>query len=124
MGSTSEFLTKTDQIDPYDSSFDGARRFARYGQPGTFWEFGFALYPNREDLIISERLDEELGPMVTHQVYQYSMGQLANGSTGFSFVYSVFVFSILLSTPFMEEYSKGFNSLNHFHMQTIRAAPP
>ena len=116
-----ELLTQADEIDPYDSSFDNARRFARYGSPGTFWEFGFAVYPRRDDLTISERMDEHLGPLVTHQLYEYSAGQLSDGSTGFCFVYSVFVFSTLLSTPFIEEYLRGFNSLNHFQMQNVRA---
>jgi hypothetical protein len=55
--------------DPYDSAFDSARYYARYGIGQNKWQEGYAFYPEREDLEISIRHDE-FGPIVNRQLYE------------------------------------------------------
>lgn len=113
-----ELLLVNTDIDPYDSVFDPARRYARFAPTGIEWEIGYALYPRRDDLNISERVDE-FGPLVTHQLYEYSIGRLLSGDVGFCFIYRQHIFACNLSSPSLKEYISGFNSINEMKMRRI-----
>ena len=113
-----ELLLCINDINPYDPIFDKARNYARYASPGTLWEMGYALYARREDLIISQRVDEH-GPLITHQLYQYEFGRMFSGDFGFCFVYRQHVFACNLSSPSLTEYVVGFNSRNQMRMTQV-----
>jgi hypothetical protein len=113
-------LFATDDIDPYASTFNRARQFARYGGGSPSWEFAMGTYPRADDLIISERVDEH-GPLVTHQLYQYQLGQMFSRDIGFCFMYRTHLFACNLSNPSITEYLSGFNSRNSFQLQRIVA---
>lgn len=110
-------LCKTD-VNPYDSIFDNARNYARYASPGTSWEMGYALYPRREDLSISQRVDE-YGHLITHQLYQYEFGRMFSGDFGFYFAYRQHIFACNLTSPSLKEYVVGFNLMNYTKMTRI-----
>jgi len=112
-----ELLLLTDG-DPYDPIFNAARIYTRYAPTGTFWEMGYALYPRREDLNISEKLDK-YGLLTTHQLYQYSIGKLFSGDVGFCFIYRQHIFACNLSSPTLAEYINGFNRVNEMKMTRI-----
>jgi hypothetical protein len=65
-------------MDPYSSVFDAARNLARYGSGESEWQVGYALYPERKDLEISTRYDEQ-GPLVNRQLYEFGVGILPSG---------------------------------------------
>ena len=111
-------LFERDKVDPYASQFDAARMYARYGNHGMRWQMGYAVYPNKSDLVISTRFDE-FGPLTTHQLYQCSMGRMLSGDFGICFVYRTHVFSCNLSSPSHIEYVSGFNRLNGFDMKLV-----
>lgn len=113
-----ELLLCTTDVNPYDPIFDSAREYARYASPGTSWEMGYAVYPRREDLNISQRVDE-YGPLVTHQLYQYELGRMFSGDCDFCFVYRQHIFACNLSSPSLTEYITGFNSMNQMRMTRI-----
>ena len=113
-----ELLLYIADVNPYEPVFDKARNYARYASPGTSWEMGYALYPKREDLIISQRVDE-YGPLITHQLYQYEFGRMFSGDFGFCFVYRQHIFACNLTSPSLTEYVVGFNSRNEMRMTRI-----
>ena len=65
-----ELLLLSNEPDPYDSQFDNARKFARSPIIGAAWQMAYGVYPKPDDLIISQR-EDEISPLVTHQLYQY-----------------------------------------------------
>jgi hypothetical protein len=109
-------LTLAPELDPYSPQFDAARRFARFAKPGSSWDLGYALWPDRSSLHLSERTDE-VGPLITHQLYEYSLGRLASQHIAFYFAYRTHLFSCNLSAPSLIEYQSGFNAQNHVQVQ-------
>ena len=73
-----EILLTSDGHDSYDSRFDSAREFARWPSVGATWSMAYGVYPRPEDLIVAERQDE-FGPLLTHQLYQYEIGAMKSG---------------------------------------------
>lgn len=114
-----EALIFSGKFDPYQSEYNGARRFARYADPGSYWDLGYAVYPKREDLIISERFDE-YGSILKHQIYQYEIGQMSNGDLIFNFVFRNHIFACSLTSPSIEGYVTGFNLLNPIQMNIFK----
>jgi hypothetical protein len=104
-------LSSTEEIDPYDPKFNPARQFSRYSSGSATWEMAYGHYPKKQDLIISERVDE-YGPLTTHQLYQYELGQMLSRDIGFCFVYRTHIFACNLSGPSILEYMTGFNNRN------------
>jgi hypothetical protein len=98
---------------PYSPLFDAARRCARYGEGCTEWDVAWGIYPNRNDLYISSRVDE-FGLLDTHQIYQWGIGRMASGDVILSFVFVQCVFACNLSRPSIMEYLLGFNARNSF----------
>lgn len=113
-----ELLLWNNEVNPYDCRFNDARNYARYAATGTSWEMGYAIYPRREDLNISQRFDE-YGCLITHHLYQYEIGQMFGGDFCFCFIYRQHIFVCNLSSPSLREYITGFNSLNSFSMARI-----
>ena len=107
-------------IDPYDSKFDAARTHARQGRFGNKWQVGYAVYPRRQDLEISIRYDE-FSPLVTRQLYEWSMGILPSGDVSMCFVYGQHVFACNLSQPSIVEHLLGFNARNEITMHLFSA---
>jgi hypothetical protein len=113
-----ELLLTADGLDPYSSQFDNARTFARSPFVGAMWKMAYGVYPRQDDLILSERTDE-IGPVLTHQLYQWEMGVMGSGDVTLCFVYAAHVFACNLSRPSISEYVNGFNSLNDFKLEVI-----
>ncbi len=107
-------------IDPYSEAFDKARDYARFPKLNQSWGLAFAVYPNREDLIITKRMDE-YGEIITHQIYQYEVGQMLSGDIMLSFLYRQNIFVCNLSNFCIEEYCTGFNMRNNIRMQRTYA---
>ncbi|MHB8066398.1 MAG: HNH endonuclease [Desulfobaccales bacterium] len=114
-----ELLIHT-SIDPYSIVFDGARYYARYPKLNQSWGLAFAVYPNRNDLIISKRFDD-YGEIINHQIYQHEMGQMASGDIVLCFIYRQNIFACNLSNSGIEEYCTGFNIRNNIRMDRIYA---
>jgi hypothetical protein len=99
-----ELLVLTDKLDAYSSSFDRARRCARFGEGAISWEVAYGRYPTRDDLVKSKRFDED-GPLETRQIYQYEMGcMLPNGECQLVFNYLGHCYACNLSKPSLQEY--------------------
>ena len=113
-----ELLLTTDDYNPYDSQFDNARKFARSPIVGAEWQLAYGIYPKPDDLIISWR-EDEISPLVTHQLYQYEMGVMKNGDLIFSFMYATHLYSCNLMQPSIVEYKNEFNALNDFRLRVI-----
>jgi hypothetical protein len=113
-------LTSSD--DPYSSEFNAARTYARQGSPNQEWQIGYSIYPRRRDLEISTRYDE-IGPLVTRQLYEYGAGRLPSGNLSMSFVYSQHIFACNLSRPSIIEHVLGFNLYNEYPMHLYRDEP-
>lgn len=104
-------------VDPYASCFDQARACARTGSMADRWDFAMGLYPDREALTTAVRVDE-LGPLETRQIYQYSLGGLHSGDVIFQFMYSQALYGVNLSRPPALEYIMGFNERNSFVLES------
>lgn len=115
-----ELLLLDDQLDPYNSQFNSARKFARSPVIGSSWQMAYGIYPNQEDLVISQR-EDEISPLVTHQLYQYQIGIMQSGDVIFSFMYAVHIFVCNLMRPSIVEYTDGFNRLNSFALNIVDA---
>lgn len=113
-----EALANESKVDVYSSVFDKARNFARFAKQNMIWDVGYAIYPNRDDLIISERSDE-IGPLVKHQLYQYEIGQMFSGDFILSFVYRTHIFACNLTSPDLSEYVRSFNLINDIKLKLI-----
>jgi hypothetical protein len=111
-----ELLLWSDNTDPYTFGFDAARKFSRYAPKGVRWDLGYALYPDKEDLVIATRNDET-GPLSTQTLYQYSIGQLLSGDMAICFMYRTHIFAVNLSHSSLIEYVAAFNRMNHFQMK-------
>lgn len=107
-------------VDPYSPIFDAAREHARRGRFGNKWQVGYAFYPHRGDLEISTRYDE-FGPLVTRQLYEWSMGALPSGDISMSFIYGQHIFACNLSQPSIVEHLIGFNLRNDITMHFYTA---
>jgi len=107
-------------IDPYSKAFDEARKYARYPRLSQSWGLAFAVYPNINDLIICKRMDE-YGEIITHQIYQQSMGRMPSGDVMLCLIYRQNIFACNLSASGIEEYCIGFNIRNKFHMDRVYA---
>lgn len=118
-----ELLLTADTLDPYGPRFNKARSFSRSPATKSRWQIGYALYPRKEDLVISER-EDEISPLITHQLYQYSIGEMATGEVIFSFMYHTHIFACNLSQPSLKEYVEGFNRLNDFKMRLTDIEAP
>lgn len=115
-----ELLLTTDDYNPYDSQFDKARKFARSPAKGAEWQLAYGLYPSPDDLIISWR-EDEISPLITHQLYQYEMGLMQNGDLIFSFMYATHYYACNLIRPIISEYKDEFNTINNFKIRIIDA---
>ncbi len=115
-----ELLVHAAREDPYSAMYDKARSFARYGDNRIHWPVAYGLYPRRRDLLISQRYDE-LGPLQTRQIYQYSMGVMPSGDRVLSFIFINHCFACNLCEPQLLEYVMGFNALNEFSMKLMRS---
>ena len=110
-----ELLVLTDTLDVYSSTFDEARRCARFGENAISWEVAYGRYPRKEELVKSQRFDA-LGPLETRQIYQYEIGCMPNGDCHISFVYITHCYACNLSNPSIQEYVSQFNMMNEFQM--------
>ena len=111
-----ELLLSSGDIDPYSAAFDTARKFSRYAPKGSQWDLGYALYPDKDDLVIATR-EDEISPLITQTLYQYSIGQMLSGDIGICFVYRTHVFAANLARSSLREYVSAFNTMNHFQMK-------
>lgn len=116
-----EILLTSETIDPYTSRFDRARTFSRFPSPGLHWEIAYGLYPSEKDLVISER-EDEISPLITEQLYEYSMGEMLNGDIILCFVYRAHVYACNLVQPSIGDYAKQFNLMNKFILREIEVA--
>lgn len=114
-----ELLLLGDGPNPYESRFNASRSFARFALPGSAWQISCGLYPRKQDLLIAER-EDEIGSIITHQIYQYSIGIMQSGDVIFCFVYRTHVFGVNLIQPSIQEYVEGFNPLNEFRLEKIQ----
>ncbi len=110
-----ELLVLTDTLDVYSSTFDEARRCARFGENVISWEVAYGRYPRREDLVKSKRFDE-FGPLETRQIYQYEIGCMQNGECQILFIYTDHCYACNLSNPSLQKFIHQFNSMNEFQM--------
>lgn len=115
-----EILLTNEKFDPFQSTFDNARIFSRYCNPGTWWDLGYTIYPKKDDLKISERFDE-FGSIINHQLYQFELGQMASGDMILCFIYRTHIFACNLSSPSLAEYVDGFNLLNYYNIKVYKA---
>jgi len=116
-----ELLIVADQVDPYSKAFDLARRCARFGERMSEWDVAYGLYPARDRLKLSSRVDR-LGRLETRQIYQYEMGIMASGDVVLCFIFVNHVFACNLSREPLTEYLLGFNAKNEFSLQSLRRA--
>ncbi|WP_159887021.1 HNH endonuclease [Paenibacillus puerhi] len=114
-----EALLTEGNIDPYTSDHDRARRFSRFADPGSFWEFGYTVYPEKEDLTLSVRYDD-YGELITHQIYHYEIGKMTSGDIILFFAFRNHLFACNLTSPSVEEYVEGFNALNSIKMTIVK----
>lgn len=104
--------------DPYAPEYDAARTVSRFGTPGRTWEYAYGQYPRQSDLIVAERQDE-LSPIITHQLYQYTIGRLPAGEVGICFVYRTHIYACMLNTSSVRRYAASFNSMNEIQLRTF-----
>lgn len=109
-----ELLLYSD-INPYSVQFNKSRRFSRFADPGVGWQLAYGQYPNRDDLVVSVR-EDEISPLITYQVYEYSLGKLINGDICLCFMYRTHMFACNLCKPSIDEYVTDFNSNNTFRL--------
>jgi hypothetical protein len=115
-----ELLLTANEHNPYDSKFDSARNFARSPDRGAEWQVAYGLYPKPDDLNISWR-EDEISPLVTHQLYQYQIGEMQNGDLIFSFMYMTHYYACNLTRPSISNYKDEFNFINDFKLRVINA---
>jgi hypothetical protein len=106
-----ELLVNSKFDDPYDSRFEKARKFARYGCSDLSWEVSHGIFPNKEELLISEH-EDHIGKLETRQLYRYEMGMLSNGDVILSFMLNAQLFACNLISPSIEVYIEHFNKIN------------
>ena len=111
-----ELLLTAERIDPYQTGFDAARRYSRYGQRAGDWDVAWGIYPRRSDLYISSRVDA-ISPIHKHQLYQVEMGMMENHDIVLSFIYGQSVFACNLCRPSIMEYVLAFNMMNDFTLR-------
>jgi len=112
-----ELLATTDEEDPYAPDYDKSRSCARYGRGADKWDVAYGLYPRRTDLTVGHRQDD-IGPLETRQIYEFSLGVLPSGDRAFFFAFITHCFACNLSSPSIQEYLVGFNSKNEFRMRS------
>lgn len=100
-------------LDTFEGQFDLARRCARYGERARDWDVAYGAYPGRHDIHLARRWDG-LGPIDTHQLYEYSAGTMDSGDVMFCFILATSIMAINLSRPPATEYILGFNARNEF----------
>jgi HNH endonuclease len=100
-------------LDTFGRQFDLARRCARYGERARDWDVAYGAYPKRKDIHLARRWDG-LGPVDTHQLYQYSAGTMDGGDVMFCFIFATTIMAINLSRPAATEYILKFNARNEF----------
>lgn len=105
------------QVDVYDKGYDLARRCARYGERVHEWDVAYGIYPRRKDLLVARRWDG-LGPINTHQIYQFEAGVMDSGDVMFTFIYATSIMAVNLTRPPATEYILGFNALNSFTLRS------
>ncbi|MBI4962570.1 MAG: hypothetical protein HY913_04775 [Desulfomonile tiedjei] len=108
-----ELLLLSERVDPYSTKFDLARRCSRFGYRAQEWDVAYGIYPHRDHLKVSTRMDE-LGELETHQIYQYEMGVMPCGDVVLSFAFTQHVFACNISRPSLNEYLTEFNANNAF----------
>lgn len=111
-----------DGVDVHDGQFDRARRCARYGERARDWDVAYGAYPHRRDIHLSRRWDA-LGPIDTHQLYEYSAGRMDSGDVMFCFIYVTSLIAVNLSRPPATEYVLGFNMRNEFTVRSRWGQP-
>jgi hypothetical protein len=84
---------------------------------GAEWDVAYGLYPHREHIRLSTRMDE-CGPLETRQIYSYGLGFMQSGDIMFNFNFVNHVFACNLSRPPAVEYVLGFNTLNPFTLRS------
>jgi len=118
-----ELLLTDDLVNPFDAEFNGSRRFSRCPNVGDSWRFATGRYPRRDDLInYSFIRDGET--WLNENLYQYSIGKMANRDVYFAFLYRDHYFAINLNSPNCTAYVEEFNVMNEFLLQIIVARHP
>lgn len=115
-----ELMLLTDEIDPYAPQFDAARRFARAPDRKGTWQYALGRYPRRDDLINHET-ERDGETWINEQLYQYSIGVMPTGETGFAFLYRDHYFATNLNSSECEHYARQFNLLNEFQVTVVTA---
>jgi len=113
-----ELLLFAEAEDPYARQFDAARNCAREGRSAKDWEVAYGLYPKRGDLVTNRR-EDEIGPLETRQIYQYEMGAMPSGDRILMFLFINHCFACNLSRPALDEYLAGFNAINQFELRLM-----
>lgn len=112
-----ELLLPSGEVDPYAQQFNASRKCARFGDLSQHWDFAMGVYPDRQALVISHRVDQ-FGPLETRQIYSYGAGVMDSGDVMFTFMFDVFYFAVNLSRPSALEYIIGFNKRNSFSLKS------